>query len=47
MRFNAASDEDCALQSATGRRQAELKRRSQAEMPIRIVPPVVDATLGH
>ncbi|WP_136065951.1 nitrate reductase molybdenum cofactor assembly chaperone [Modicisalibacter radicis] len=47
VRFNAASDEDCALQSATGRRQAELKRRSQAEMPIRIVPPVVDATLGH
>ncbi|MCK0767470.1 MULTISPECIES: nitrate reductase molybdenum cofactor assembly chaperone [Chromohalobacter] len=47
VRFNAASDEDCALQSATGRRQAELKRQSQAEMPIRIVPPVVDATLGH
>lgn len=47
VRFNAKSDEDCALQSATGRRQAELKRQSQAEMPIRIVPPAVDASLGH
>ncbi|GAB2791840.1 nitrate reductase molybdenum cofactor assembly chaperone [Halomonas shantousis] len=47
VRFHAKSDEDCALQSATGRRQAELKRQFQADVPLRIVPPATNAASGH
>ena len=47
VRFNATSDEDCALQSATGRRRAELKHQTQADVPIRIIPPTVNAAPGH
>ncbi|WP_110636123.1 nitrate reductase molybdenum cofactor assembly chaperone [Salinicola salarius] len=47
VRFSAQSDEDCALQSATGRRQAELKRQRRSEESIRIVPPAVNAASGR
>lgn len=45
VRFSAKSDEDCALQSAEGRRLAERKRHVQGEA-IRILDPV-DAAKKH
>ncbi|MBA2779696.1 nitrate reductase molybdenum cofactor assembly chaperone [Billgrantia kenyensis] len=45
VRFSAKSDEDCALQSAEGRRLAERKRQTQGEA-IRILDPV-DAAKKH
>ncbi|MDX5435228.1 MAG: nitrate reductase molybdenum cofactor assembly chaperone [Halomonas sp.] len=45
VRFSAKSDEDCALQSAEGRRLAERKRQVQGEA-IRILDPV-DAAKKH
>ncbi|OHZ02927.1 nitrate reductase molybdenum cofactor assembly chaperone [Salinicola sp. MIT1003] len=44
VRFSATSDQDCALQSATGRRQAQLKRDFRSDVPLRIVEsPASDA----
>jgi len=45
VRFSAQSDEDCALQSAEGRRLAERKRQVQGEA-VRILDPV-DAAKKH
>ena len=45
VRFSAESDQDCALQSAEGRRLAERKRQVQGEA-IRILDPV-DAAKKH
>ncbi|MCE9662023.1 nitrate reductase molybdenum cofactor assembly chaperone [Halomonas sp. M5N1S17] len=42
VRFSAKSDEDCALQSAEGRRLAERKRETQSQ-PVRIMSPGADA----
>ncbi|WP_317450667.1 nitrate reductase molybdenum cofactor assembly chaperone [Phytohalomonas tamaricis] len=39
VRFSAQSDQDCSLQSAAGRRRAQLKRDFQADVPLRIVEP--------
>lgn len=42
VRFSAQSDEDCALQSAEGRRLAERKRQTQSQ-PVRIMSPEAGA----